>query len=188
MGNNLKQEKSMASAAADVFKTIKENEVKFVDLRFTDTQGQGATRQRSRQDVRRQQVQGWPRLRRLVDRGWKGIEASDMLLMPDPDSARMDPFFDEPTLVISCDVLEPSTGKGYERDPRTIAKKAEAYSRAPASGDTAYFGPEPEFFIFDAVEWKVDMSGSYVKIYSEGSARGRPTASSRAATSATVPR
>jgi glutamine synthetase len=99
--------------------------------------------------------------------GWKGIEASDMLLMPDPDSARMDPFFDEPTLVISCDVLEPTTKKGYERDPRSIARAAEAYLKSSGLGDTAYFGPEPEFFIFDAVEWKVDMSGCFVKIYSE---------------------
>jgi glutamine synthetase type I len=79
----------------------------------------------------------------------------------------MDPFYDEPTMVMSCDVLEPMTGKGYERDPRSIAKKAEAYLKTSGLGDVAYFGPEPEFFIFDAVEWKVDMSGSFVKIYSE---------------------
>jgi glutamine synthetase len=91
----------------------------------------------------------------------KGIEASDMLLMPDPDSARMDPFYDEPTLVISCDVLEPSTMKGYERDPRSIAKKAEAYLKSSGLGDTALLRPEPEFFVFDAVEWKIDMSGSF---------------------------
>jgi glutamine synthetase len=66
-----------------------------------------------------------------------------MLLMPDPDSARMDPFYDEPTLALSCDVLEPSTLKGYERDPRTIAKKAEAYLKSSGLGDTAYFGPSP---------------------------------------------
>src|SRR5260221_7910465 len=79
----------------------------------------------------------------------------------------MDPFYDEPTIVMSCDVLEPMTGKGYERDPRSIAKKAEAYLKSTGLGDVAYFGPEPEFFIFDAVEWKIDMSGSFVKIYSE---------------------
>ena len=99
--------------------------------------------------------------------GWKGIQASDMLLMPDPGAAYIDPFTDETTLNITCDVVEPSDGKGYERDPRSMAKKAEAYLKSSGLGDVAYFGPEPEFFIFDAVEWNVDMSGSSVKIYSE---------------------
>jgi len=99
--------------------------------------------------------------------GWKGIEASDMLLMPDADSARMDPFREENTLIVTCDVHEPSTGKGYERDPRSLAKRAEAYLKSTGVGDTAYFGPEPEFFIFDSVTWNVDMSGCFVKIKSE---------------------
>ncbi|MCS7101094.1 MAG: type I glutamate--ammonia ligase, partial [Burkholderiaceae bacterium] len=99
--------------------------------------------------------------------GWKGIEASDMLLMPDPTTARMDPFREENTLILTCDVIEPSTGKGYERDPRSLAKRAEAYLKSTGLGDTAYFGPEPEFFIFDSVTWNVDMSGCFVKIKSE---------------------
>jgi len=90
-----------------------------------------------------------------------------MLLMPDPGSARMDPFREENTLVLTCDVIEPTTGKGYERDPRSLAKRAEAYLKSSGLGDTAYFGPEPEFFIFDSVTWSVDMSGSFVKIKSE---------------------
>ena len=90
-----------------------------------------------------------------------------MLLMPDPDSARMDPFTDEPMLNLTCDVIEPSDGKGYDRDPRSIAKRAEAYLKSTGIGDTAYFGPEPEFFIFDSVTWNVDMSGCFVKIKSE---------------------
>jgi glutamine synthetase len=102
--------------------------------------------------------------------GWKGIEASDMLLMPDANTAFIDPFYDEATLVLSCDVLEPSTGKGYDRDPRSLAKRAEAYLKASGVGDTAYFGPEPEFFIFDSVEWNVDMSGSSCKVFSEEAA------------------
>ena len=73
---------------------------------------------------------------------------------------------DETTLIITCDVVEPSDGKGYERDPRSLAKRAEAYLKSTGLGDTAYFGPEPEFFIFDAVEWSVDMSGSYCKVFS----------------------
>jgi len=154
-------------AAGDVFKIIKENEVKFVDLRFTDTKGKEQHVSVPTKFFGEDKFTDGHAFDGSSIAGWKGIEASDMLLMPDPDSARMDPFYDEPTLVLSCDVIEPSTGKGYERDPRTIAKKAEAYLKSSGLGDTAYFGPEPEFFIFDAVEWKVDMSGSSVKIFSE---------------------
>ncbi|MEO7742268.1 MAG: type I glutamate--ammonia ligase [Usitatibacter sp.] len=157
----------MASAAADVFKTIKENEVKFVDLRFTDTKGKEQHVSVPVKAFDDSKFKDGHAFDGSSIAGWKGIEASDMLLMPDPDSARMDPFYDEPTIVISCDVVEPSTGKGYERDPRSIAKKCEAYLKSSGLGDIAYFGPEPEFFIFDAVEWKVDMSGSSVKIFSE---------------------
>ena len=82
--------------------------------------------------------------------GWKGIEASDMMLMPDPNTANIDPFMEETTLFMQCDVIEPSDGKGYDRDPRSIAKRAEAYLKSTGLGDTAYFGPEPEFFIFDS--------------------------------------
>jgi glutamine synthetase len=99
--------------------------------------------------------------------GWKGIEASDMLLMPDPRTAYIDPFYEEPTLVLTCDVVEPTDGKGYDRDPRSIAKRCEAYLKSTGLGDTAYFGPEPEFFIFDGVRWNTDMQGSFVKIDSE---------------------
>jgi 3-(hydroxyamino)phenol mutase len=90
-----------------------------------------------------------------------------MLLMPDPSTARMDPFTDEAVLNLNCDVIEPSDGKPYSRCPRGVAKRAEAYLKSSGLGDTAYFGPEPEFFIFDGVTWSVDMSGSFVKIKSE---------------------
>ena len=90
-----------------------------------------------------------------------------MQLMPDPSTAVMDPFREEPTLILSCDVVEPGDGKGYERDPRSLAKRAEAYLKSSGIGDVAYFGPEPEFFIFDSVTWHVDMSGCSVKIDSE---------------------
>ncbi|TMH20681.1 MAG: glutamine synthetase, partial [Betaproteobacteria bacterium] len=80
---------------------------------------------------------------------------------------RIDPFTDETTLNITCDVIEPTDGKGYDRDPRSLAKRAEAYLKSTGLGDTAYFGPEPEFFIFDSVTWGVDMSGCFVKIKSE---------------------
>ena len=155
------------ASAGDVFKTIKENEVKFVDLRFTDTKGKEQHVTVPVKSFGEDKFKDGHAFDGSSIAGWKGIEASDMLLMPDPDSAHMDPFYDEPTLVLSCEVVEPSTGKGYERDPRTIAKKAEAYLKSSGLGDTAYFGPEPEFFVFDSVEWKVDMSGSSVKINSE---------------------
>jgi 3-(hydroxyamino)phenol mutase len=154
-------------AVADVMKMVKDNEVKFVDFRFTDTRGKEQHVSVPAKAFNEEKFTDGHAFDGSSISGWKGIEASDMLLMPDPDSARMDPFFDEPTLVLSCDVLEPSTMKGYERDPRSIAKKAEAYLKSTGIGDTAYFGPEPEFFVFDAVEWKVDMSGASVKIYSE---------------------
>jgi glutamine synthetase len=154
-------------AVGDVFKTIKENEVKFIDLRFTDTKGKEQHVTVPVKAFGEDKFKDGHAFDGSSIAGWKGIEASDMLLMPDPDSMRMDPFYDEPTIVLTCDVLEPLTGKGYERDPRTIAKKAEAYLKSTGLGDVAYFGPEPEFFIFDSVEWKIDMSGSYVKIHSE---------------------
>lgn len=155
------------TSAQDVMKMMSDNEVQFVDLRFTDTKG-------------KEQHVSVPAKMFDADRfeeghafdgssiaGWKGIEASDMLLMPDADSARMDPFREENTLILSCDVIEPSTGKGYDRDPRSLAKRAEAYLKSSGIGDTAYFGPEPEFFIFDAVTWGTDMQGSFFKIKSE---------------------
>jgi len=101
--------------------------------------------------------------------GWKGINESDMILMPDASTAVMDPFFDDPTLIIRCDILEPTTGEGYERDPRSIAHRAEAYLKSTGIADTAYFGPEPEFFVFDDVRWGNDMKGSFFKIDSDES-------------------
>jgi glutamine synthetase len=154
----------------DIIKMVEEKEVKFVDFRFTDTRG-------------KEQHVGVPISAFSMDKfedghafdgssiaGWKGIQASDMQLMPDAATAYIDPFFDETTLVLTCDVVEPADGKGYDRDPRSIAKRAEAYLKSSGIGDTAYFGPEPEFFIFDAVEWKIDMSGSYCKVISEEAA------------------
>ncbi|HXZ97351.1 MAG TPA: type I glutamate--ammonia ligase [Burkholderiales bacterium] len=155
------------ASPADVFKIIKEKEVKFVDLRFTDTRGK-------EQHVT-VPVKAFTELK-FTDghyfdgssiAGWRSIESSDMVLLPDPATARMDPFTDEPVLNITCDVIEPAEGKGYDRDPRSIAKRAEAYLKSTGIADTAYFGPEPEFFIFDSVTWNVDMSGCFVKIKSE---------------------
>jgi glutamine synthetase len=155
------------ATVADVMKMIKDNEVKFVDLRFVDTRGK---EQHVTVPV---SAFGEPKFTdgHFFDgssiAGWKGIEASDMTLVPDPDSVRMDPFTDEPTMLLTCDVIEPSDGKGYDRDPRSIAKRAEAYMKSTGIADTAYFGPEPEFFIFDSVSWKVEMGQAFYKIRSE---------------------
>ena len=157
----------MARTAAEVLKMVKENEVKFVDFRFADTRGkeQHVTVPVSHFDM--DKFDSGHAFDGSSIAGWKGIEASDMLLMPDPNTANLDPFMEETTLYMQCDVIEPSDGKGYERDPRSLARRAEAYLKSSGLGDTAYFGPEPEFFIFDGVRWNVDMSGCFVKIDSE---------------------
>jgi glutamine synthetase len=149
---------------------VKENEIKFVDFRFTDTKGKEQHVSVPVKAFGEEKFSEGHAFDGSSIAGWKGIEASDMILMPDPDSAFVDPFYDEPTLVLSCDVIEPSTGKGYDRDPRSLGRRAEAYLKASGIGDAAYFGPEPEFFIFDAVEWSDNMSGSSCKIYSEEAA------------------
>jgi glutamine synthetase len=152
---------------ANVLKMLQEKEVKFVDLRFTDTRG------------KEQHVslpaglidEDFFRDGKMFDgssiAGWKGIEASDMVLMPEADTAVMDPFADENTLIIRCDILEPATMQGYERDPRSVAKRAEAYLKSTGIADTAYFGPEPEFFVLDDVRWGSDITGSFYKVDSE---------------------
>ncbi len=155
------------ASPADVVKMIKDNDIKFVDLRFTDTRGKEQHTSVPARVFDASKFEEGHAFDGSSIAGWKGIQASDMLLMPDPDSARIDPFTDEPVLNITCDVVEPSDGAGYDRDPRSIAKRAEAYLKSTGIGDVAYFGPEPEFFIFDGVTWKADMSGCFVKISSE---------------------
>jgi glutamine synthetase len=151
----------------EVLKMIADNEVKFVDYRFTDTKGKEQHVSVPAKTLSEGTFEHGHPFDGSSIAGWKGIEASDMLLMPDAGSARMDPFREENTLILTCDVHEPSTGKGYERDPRSLAHRAEAFLKSTGLGDTAYFGPEPEFFIFDSVTWNVDMSGCFVKIKSE---------------------
>ena len=135
----------MSQAVADVMKMINDNEVKFVDFRFTDTRGkeQHVTVPVSHFDEDKF-TEGHAFDASSIA-GWKGVECSDMLLMPDPATAVIDPFFEEPTLLLTCDVLEPGDGKAYDRDPRSIARRAEAYLKASGLGDTAFFGPEQSF-------------------------------------------
>ena len=155
------------ASPSDVLKMIADNDVKFVDLRFTDTRGKEQHVSVPTREFDTSKFEDGHAFDGSSISGWKGIQASDMLLMPDPESARIDPFTDEPVLNISCDVIEPADGKGYDRDPRSIAKRAEAYMTASGFGDTAYFGPEPEFFVFDSITWDVGAGGSFVKINSE---------------------
>jgi glutamine synthetase len=157
-------------AVADVLKMVQDNEAKFADLRFTDTHGKEQHVSIPARLVCAEWFEDGHPFDGSSIQGWKGIEASDMLLMADPATARMDPFFDESTLVLTCDVIEPATGKGYERDPRSLGRRAEAYLKSTGIADTAYFGPEPEFFILDSVTWSADMSGCSVKIDSEEAA------------------
>ena len=155
------------ASAKEVIKLIADNEVKFVDFRFTDTRGKEQHVSVPASMVDDDKFESGHAFDGSSIAGWKGIEASDMLLMPDPDTAVLDPFREEVTLNITCDVIEPSDGKGYELDPRSLSKRAEAFLKASGVGDTAFFGPEPEFFIFDGVTWTCDMSGSSVKIKTE---------------------
>lgn len=154
----------------DVLKRIKEDGVKFVDFRFCDTKGKEQHVTVPAHTVDESLFTEGKMFDGSSISGWKGINESDMILMPDAATAFMDPFFEDPTLVLTCDVLEPSTGQGYERDPRSLAKRAEAYLKSTGIADTAYFGPENEFFVFDSIRWGTEMKGCFVEIDSEEAA------------------
>jgi glutamine synthetase len=153
-----------------VLNLIKENEAEWVDFRFTDTRGKEQHVSFPAHTVDESTFVDGKMFDGSSVAGWKGIEASDMILLPDPETAFMDPFFSAPTVVVTCDVIEPSTMQGYERDPRSIARRAEEYLKSTGIGDTAYFGPEPEFFIFDEVKFDIDMSGARHTVYAEEAA------------------
>jgi glutamine synthetase len=170
----------------NVLKMIKDNGVKFVDYRFTDTHGKEQHVSCPAHTLNADVFTEGKMFDGSSIAGWKGINESDMIMMPDASTAVMDPFADEPTLILTCDILEPTTGQGYERDPRSVGKRAEAYLKSTGIADTAFFGPEPEFFVFDSVQWKTSMSGmSYSvdsdeaewnsdKVYEDGNIGHRP--------------
>ncbi len=153
--------------AQDVINLVQENDIEYIDLRFTDPRGK------------------WQHLTMCADamdegafedgvmfdgssiEGWKAINESDMTLMPDPTSAVMDPFSAQSSLILFCDILEPSTGQSYERDPRGVAKKGLAYLASSGIGDIAYFGAEPEFFVFDDVRFDVQQNRNFYEVDSE---------------------
>jgi len=149
---------------------ISKNDVSWVDLRFTDTKGKEQHVSVPSNTVDEDFFEGGKMFDGSSISGWKGINESDMILMPDDSTAVLDPFTDDPTVILRCDIVEPDTMQGYERDPRSIAKKAEAYLVSTGVGDTDFFGPEPEFFVFDDVKWNVDMSGASYSINAEEAA------------------
>ncbi|HIF9252150.1 TPA: glutamate--ammonia ligase [Photobacterium damselae] len=148
----------------NVLALIQENEVKFVDLRFTDTKGKEQHISIPAHQIDADFFEEGKMFDGSSVAGWKGINESDMVMMPDASSAVLDPFTEESTLNIRCDILEPATMQGYDRDPRSIAKRAEDFMRSTGIADTVLVGPEPEFFLFDDVKFHTDMSGSFFKI------------------------
>ena len=154
-------------SAGKILKEIKEKDVKYVDLRFTDTKGRMQHVTFDIDLVDEEFLEEGTMFDGSSIAGWKSINESDMILMPDASTAFVDPFAAQPTAVIFCDVIEPSTGQAYGRDPRSVAKRAEAYLQYTGLGDTAYFGPELEFFVFDEALFKTSGNSSYHRLDSE---------------------
>jgi len=154
-------------SASDVLKMIKDNDVKFVDFRFTDPRGKEQHVSVPSHTVDESTFEEGKMFDGSSIEGWKGINESDMIMMPAPSTATMDPFCEEATMNITCDIIEPATMQGYERDPRSIARRAEEYLKSTGIADTAYFGPENEFFVFDSVSWKDEMGECGYQIGSE---------------------
>lgn len=142
--------------ADKLIKMMKDEDVQYVDLRFTDPRGKMQHVTFHKNMVEDDFFSEGQMFDGSSVAGWKAINESDMLLMPDQDTAIIDPFFQQTTLAVMCDVLDPVSGQPYNRDPRTTAKKAEAYVKAAGVGDTVFFGPEAEFFVFDDVRWSVE--------------------------------
>ncbi|MDX1573947.1 MAG: glutamate--ammonia ligase [Methylophaga sp.] len=153
----------------NVLQMIKDEDVKFVDFRFTDTRGKEQHVSYPAHAIDEDTFSEGVMFDGSSVAGWKGINESDMILMPDPTTIVMDPFMDDSTMIVRCDIVEPATMQGYERDPRSVAKRAEAYLESTGLADTAFFGPEPEFFILDDVRWGSNISGSFYKIDSSES-------------------
>ena len=174
------------SDAETVLKMIKDKDVQFVDFRFTDPRGKWHHTAQASRTVDEDMLTEGIMFDGSSIAGWKDIHQSDMTLVPDPATAVLDPFAAQPTMILVCDVIEPSTGQGYGRCPRGTAKRAEVYLAYSGIGDTAYFGPEAEFFVFDDVRFNVSMNETYYMIdqeegpynsgrqYEEGNAGHRP--------------
>jgi glutamine synthetase len=160
---------SKVSGVSAIFEMIKNNEVKFVDFRFSDYNGKWLHISHCADFVSEEELTKGVSFDGSSVPFWKTINESDMILMPQLETAFIDPFTVRPTLVIICDVIEATTGQGYEKDPRFTAKKAEKFLQESGIGDAAYFGPEPEFFVFDDVRFKVGTHENFAMIDSEES-------------------
>src|SRR5207342_750076 len=144
-----------------VEKLIKDHKVEFVDLRFTDMRGVQHHVTFPKSIVEASLFEDGKMFDGSSISGWKGINESDMVLLPDASTAFLDPFTADPTLDLTCDILDPATMQAYTRDPRGIAKRAKSYLKSSGVADTAFFGPEPEFFIFDSVRFANEMGHTF---------------------------
>ena len=151
-------------SAAEVISLIKEKDVKFVDFRFTDTKGKELHVTVPAHTIDDDAFEEGKMFDGSSISGWKGINESDMILMPDPGTAVIDVFAEDTTLNLRCDVIEPTTMQGYDRCPRSLAERAEVYMRSTGIADDAYFGPENEFFVFDDVRWDDSMQGAFYSV------------------------
>jgi glutamine synthetase len=178
----------MANKASDVLKIIKDKEIEWVDLRFTDPKGKWQHLSMVAGVVGEDELNDGFMFDGSSIEGWKAINESDMILKPDLDAVWVDPFSATPMLILVCDIVEPSSGELYTRDPRSTAKRAEAFLKSTGIGDTVYVGPEAEFFMFDNVQFDTNYAESYYKIddielptntgraYEEGNLAHRPRA------------
>jgi len=160
----------VSDAIQKVFDLIKENECDFVDVRFTDTRGKWQHVTFPAHELSEDSFEDGFAFDGSSVAGWCDINNSDMALIPDPESARIDPFFEASTVVLVAQVIDPITGQDYNRCPRQVAQRALSYIRNAGIADTAYFGPELEFFIFDGITWNNDMGGCGYQIESEEAA------------------
>lgn len=151
----------------DVLAMLQSCEATFVDLRFTDTRGKEQHITIHASCVDDEFIEHGKMFDGSSIRGWQEIHQSDLALMPDLSTAVLDPFYQDTTVNIRCNVLDPSTGKDYDRCPRSLAQRAEAHLKATGIADVAYFGPEPEFFIFDDVRWQTGMNKAFYEINAE---------------------
>ncbi len=154
----------------EILRLVAEQHIKFIDLRFTDTCGKEQHISIAGGAVDEELLTHGKAFDGSSIKGWRGIEQSDMILLPQVETAVKDPFYAEPSLIIYCDVVEPYSLKGYDRDPRTIAKRAESYLLATGIADKAFFGPEPEFFVFDGVRFENKMGKAMYLIESNEAA------------------
>jgi glutamine synthetase len=152
------------ASAKDILARIKEEEIEWVDLRFTDPKGKWQHLTMVSSVLGEDELEDGLMFDGSSIEGWKAINESDMILKPDLDSVYVDPFSATPMLIINCDIVEPSTGELYARDPRSTAKRAEAFLKTTGIGDTIYVGPEAEFFLFDDVKFYDGYDGNGFKI------------------------